>query len=86
MTRTSTHGPRALFDGRWRYVWHLPRETGGQAFEELYDTATDPDELTNLAPAAAGESAVALQRLRVRLIEKLVETETTLPLQDHLEA
>jgi arylsulfatase A-like enzyme len=57
---------RMVRDRRWKYVWNLTAE------DELYDLATDPGEVANLATHP--EAAVELARLRGRLLAWLEET------------
>ncbi len=49
-----------LHDGRFKYTRYLAED----CIEELYDLATDPDELTNLAVDAAWHESLAAYRLR----------------------
>ena len=75
---------KSLFDGRWRYVYRLPKPGEVCGFEELYALDNDPHELTNLAgDASHGE---VLDRMRFRLTNKLIEAETVEPTQGFLEA
>ncbi len=60
------YSQRMVRDRRWKYVWNLTAE------DELYDLATDPGEITNLATAPA--AAAELARLRLRMLAWLEET------------
>jgi arylsulfatase A-like enzyme len=66
---------RMVVTQQWKYVFR-PGD-----IDELYDLATDPDELRNLA----GEPACApvLSELRARLADWMHETEDVLPAPDH---
>jgi arylsulfatase A-like enzyme len=57
---------RMVRDRRWKYVWNLTAE------DELYDLATDPGEITNLATAPTAAAAQA--RPRGRMLAWLEET------------
>ncbi|MBI2437988.1 MAG: sulfatase-like hydrolase/transferase [Lentisphaerae bacterium] len=64
------YSQRMVRDRRWKYVWNAVAE------DELYDLASDPGELTNLAmkPKCRDE----LQRLRGRLVKWMEEIEDPL--------
>jgi len=62
---------RAIRDERWKYVWN-PQET-----DELYDLATDPYEMKNLAGDPVG--AEAESRLREQLFSWLDDIGDDLP-------
>ena len=70
---------KMLRDARYKYIYHA----GG--FEEFYDLAADPHELTNLAHADEVAPAL-LHHYRQRLMEKLIEVETVEPAQTYLES
>jgi len=56
----------ALTDGRWKYIFHAP-----DGEEQLFDLASDPGELRDLAPEP--EHAAALRLWRGRMVEHLSE-------------
>lgn len=64
----------ALTDGRWKYTYFF-----GDGIEQLFDLATDPHELTDLAtsPASAAHQA-QLDACRTRLIERLTQRHSPL--------
>ncbi len=57
-----------ITDGKHKYIWFS--QTG---HEQLFDLATDPNELTDLARTSAGESLVS--RFRGYLIKALKDRE-----------
>ncbi len=63
---------------RWKYIYHL------NGFEELYDLESDPHEIQNLANDP--DHATTREKLRLRLMRKLIEAETVEPYQDYLES
>ena len=60
------YSQRMVRDRRWKYVWNATAE------DELYDLASDPAELCNLAPDS--RYADELRRLRPRLVAWMEET------------
>jgi arylsulfatase A-like enzyme len=64
---------RAIRDERWKYVWNP------QDIDELYDLASDPTEITNLADTP--EHASTKYALRQRLLDWLREIGDPLPEQ-----
>lgn len=69
---------KMIRDRRWKYCFHL------SGFEELYDLESDPSELRNRAREQACTDV--LNRMRMRMMRKLIEAETVEPWQDHLES
>jgi len=69
---------KMIRDQRYKYCFRL----GGP--EELYDLEQDPGEIANLASSA--DHAALLSEYRMKMMEKLVETETPLPYQGFLDA
>lgn len=57
---------RMVRDRRWKYVWNATAE------DELYDLASDPGEVTNLACSPVHRDTLA--RLRLRLVAWMEET------------
>ncbi len=64
------YSQRMVRDRRWKYVWNATAE------DELYDLASDPGEITNLATHAA--AAPELARLRLRLLAWMEQTQDRL--------
>lgn len=60
------YSQRMVRDRQWKYVWNATAE------DELYDLAADPAEIVNLAGQPAAQPA--LQRMRGRLLDWLVQT------------
>jgi arylsulfatase A-like enzyme len=70
------HG-KMVFDGRWKYAY----DSGPTGGEELYDLQEDPWELENLAHRPGHAEIVA--RLRLRLLDWMLETENARPVPLH---
>ena len=63
--------------GRWKYAY----DSGPTGGEELYDLQEDPWELQNLAPSPGHAEVVA--RLRLHLLDWMLETENARPVPLH---
>jgi len=61
------YSQRMVRDRRWKYVWNATAE------DELYDLASDPGEITNLAAQSVYAPEVA--RLRLRLLHWMEQTQ-----------
>jgi arylsulfatase A-like enzyme len=64
------YSQRMVRNRRWKYVWNATAE------DELYDLASDPGELTNLAAAPAQDQPLVL--MRQRLVHWMEQTQDSL--------